>query len=401
MNVLSPYTRNVERNKRNIINLATAKLTTHNLVPFLNFTANEHFEKCYYNNMKETFRKEYVLKKKPVILRGLAKNWNAICNWKNIKQKYGKRNMQIQFSKFGKYDMLNELGEMEYSAVSQMKLNDFWNEYVDKNVKRYDCAYITEGSSSITKKSENITLNTSNENIMYHNVLNDAIINPENHSRINEFGHDSTFQQPFFEDPDFDATQHVTKSLLWIAAGDAVASPHRDLYHNFNVCIAGEKTFYLVPPLHFKEMGDIPRMSYRLSRMDIEGKQYSRKMIASNENEPMLTRGFSNVNLKDLYQKQQLITNNKKQSCTISKAVCLPGDVLYMPYNYYHHVFSKRDECNKSIAINFWQTCLFGVDIETDNDPCNGKQLENKIISNAVMKENLKRVNEFESRAYD
>ena len=43
------------------------------------------------------------MKKKPVILRGLANDWSAVSNWnktpKYVKKKYGKRNVQIQFSK--------------------------------------------------------------------------------------------------------------------------------------------------------------------------------------------------------------------------------------------------------------------------------------------------------------
>ena len=47
----------------------------------------------------------------------------------------------------------------------------------------------------------------------------------------------------------------MTKSLLWIAAGDAVAAPHRDLYHNFNVCISGAEE-YIALPKFFREAQD-------------------------------------------------------------------------------------------------------------------------------------------------
>ena len=77
------------------------------------------------------------------------------------------------------------------------------------------------------------------------------------------------------------------------------------------------------------------------------------------------------------------------------KGTCFSGDVLYMPYNFYHHVFSTSDNENKSIAFNFWQTCLFGVDIDSDES---AKKLEKNIMKNAIALENLKRIREFEER---
>ena len=102
---------------------------------------------------------------------------------------------------------------------------------------------------------------------------------------------------------------------------------------------------------------------------------------------------FSSLNFKELYE-------NKEDPMPL-KFTCLPGDVIYLPYNYYHHVYSTCDDENKSIAINFWQTSLFGIDIETDKDPFNGSQLEKEIVKNAVIVENLKMIEEYENRAYD
>ena len=36
----------------------------------------------------------------------------------------------------GIYDQTNSKGEMEYSAISSMTIEDFWKEYVDKKVPR-------------------------------------------------------------------------------------------------------------------------------------------------------------------------------------------------------------------------------------------------------------------------
>ena len=360
--------------------------------------SKKHLSKDEYNNLQDTFKKEYVLKKKPVLLRGLAKDWNAVSAWNNndtqqyVKNQYGNRKVQIQFSQNSKYDALNASGEMEYSAVSTMTVNDFWNEYVEKNVDRGDYAYITEGSSSITKKAERINENKdeSSSTITYRDILNDASFNTNSTDKNQTH---TIFQQPFFDDPNFNADKHMTKSLLWIAAGNAIAAPHRDLYHNFNVTISGKKVFYLIPPCKFKEVYDFPRMSYRLQRLDEEGLRYSKNMITSDEGDPLLTRGFSSLNFKELYE-------NKEDPMPL-KFTCLPGDVIYLPYNYYHHVYSTCDDENKSIAINFWQTSLFGIDIETDKDPFNGSQLEKEIVKNAVIVENLKMIEEYENRAYD
>ena len=58
--------------------------------------------------------------------------------------------------------------------------------------------------------------------------------------------------------------------------------------------------------------------------------------------------------------------------------------------------FSTSDNENKSIAFNFWQTCLFGIDIDSDEIP--QKNLEKNIMKNAIALENLKRIREFEER---
>ena len=295
----------------------------------------------------------------------------------------------------GIYDQTNFKGEMEYSAISSMTIEDFWKEYVDKKVPRNDYAYITEGSSSITKKEEKIENHKqkSKSSIgQYRDILIDAM--------GNSLGNKESYEQPFFDDPEFDCSQHMTKSLLWIAAGDAVAAPHRDLYHNFNVCISGAKEYYLLPPKFFREAQDFPRISYRLKRMDTTGNRYKKILIASDSGEAMLTRGFSSLNFKSLYEE---IVNTPtyrfhEDLFAPMKGTCFPGDVLYMPYNFYHHVFSTSDNENKSIAFNFWQTCLFGVDIDSDDS---AKNLEKNIMKNAVALENLKRIREFEERAYD
>ena len=56
-----------------------------------------------FERLETHFREHFVVKKKPVILRGLANDWSAVSNWnktpKYVKKKYGKRNVQIQFSK--------------------------------------------------------------------------------------------------------------------------------------------------------------------------------------------------------------------------------------------------------------------------------------------------------------
>ena len=101
---------------------------------------SKHLSKDEYNNLQDTFKKEYVLKKKPVLLRGLAKDWNAVSAWNNndtqqyVKNQYGNRTVQIQFSQNSKYDALNASGEMEYSAVSTMTVNDFCHVFISVKI---------------------------------------------------------------------------------------------------------------------------------------------------------------------------------------------------------------------------------------------------------------------------
>ena len=56
-----------------------------------------------FEQLENHFKENFVVKKKPVILRGLANDWSAVSNWnktsKYVRNKYGKKTVQIQFSK--------------------------------------------------------------------------------------------------------------------------------------------------------------------------------------------------------------------------------------------------------------------------------------------------------------
>ena len=84
---------------------------------------------------------------------------------------------------------------MEYSAISSMTIEDFWKEYVDKKVPRDDYTYITEGSSSITKKEEKIEnyKEKCEANIgQYRDILIDAMGKSLDNTK--------SYEQPFFDD---------------------------------------------------------------------------------------------------------------------------------------------------------------------------------------------------------
>ena len=135
--------------------------------------------------------------------------------------------------------------------------------------------------------------------------------------------------------------------------------------------------------------------------MDTTGNRYKKILIASDSGEAMLTRGFSSLNFKRLYEENVI----NSSTCQFDENSFAPMkehafQVMFCTCHitFYHHVFSTSDNENKSIAFNFWQTCLFGVDIDSDES---AKKLEKNIMKNAIALENLKRIREFEERAYD
>eukprot|EP00040_Diaphanoeca_grandis_P012412 m.62895 g.62895 ORF g.62895 m.62895 type:complete len:417 (+) comp23216_c2_seq2:164-1414(+) len=176
--------------------------------------------------------------------------------------------------------------------------------------------------------------------------------------------------QPFFRQADETALDHgkITKSLLWMSAGDTVARAHRDLFHNFHVVLAGTKTFYLVDPKHHKEVKDMVRPVVRQVRCE-NTLAYTTTPYLDGDGHQHQHAGHSAVDFKlshtGTLSKQHSFANN---DVTVYECTLEPGDVLYMPHDWYHEVHSTANDEGFSMTLNFWQESLWGWSLTDDRD---------------------------------
>ena len=108
-------------------------------------------------------------------------------------------------------------------------------------------------------------------------------------------------------------------SLLWISDGPAIASTHRDVYHNFNATIAGQKRFFLAPLTSFSVLDDQVRQRVRLE-VAADGQLRQGTPLG-------WMTGFSPADLSDP-------SPSVVETAELCVAETSPGDVLYIPPNW-------------------------------------------------------------------
>lgn len=144
---------------------------------------------------------------------------------------------------------------------------------------------------------------------------------------------------------------------LWVGDERAVTSFHKDHYENLYVVISGEKHFTLLPPV------DLPRMymeEYPVARYH----QNKDNVFEIVPEDPPRRVPWSAV---DPYPKKGEISAAMEKFplffegpppilCTVK-----PGEMLYLPSMWFHHVRQSPDIEGRTIAINFWYDMQFDV----------------------------------------
>jgi hypothetical protein len=153
----------------------------------------------------------------------------------------------------------------------------------------------------------------------------------------------------------------VSKSIVWISAGGTVARPHRDLFHNFHVVLAGTKTFHLVDPERHAEVKDVSRPCIRLQRGGEAGQFIKVPKEDARTGQQEWSAGFAGLEFSPALPKScNTDVRGKDGSGGSSGAACgdtivssgsvekgdgdgfevlrcelEPGDVLFMPHDWY------------------------------------------------------------------
>jgi lysine-specific demethylase 8 len=105
--------------------------------------------------------------------------------------------------------------------------------------------------------------------------------------------------------------------FMWFSSGGTKSVLHTDSFHNMHCVVSGEKRFIMLPPEYTKVIGP-------------EGEG----------------QGYYNLDVEAV----NMTAYPKMVDVPWYKAVLSPGDCMYIPYHWIHHVHS----INRNIGVNLW-----------------------------------------------
>ena len=165
---------------------------------------------------------------------------------------------------------------------------------------------------------------------------------------------------------------------FWMGNADSITSMHKDHYENLYAVVRGQKTIILHPPT---DIPCIPYETYKLARYkENNDGVFDIIDIYSDENDSsFLKPGQSDQDCSNLSDDD---AENGKSSdieliswiaidplnpdlgkypqytcCQQYKAVVFPGDLLYLPSLWFHHV----TQSDQTIAVNFWYDMEYDI----------------------------------------
>ena len=153
--------------------------------------------------------------------------------------------------------------------------------------------------------------------------------------------------------PDFlrcgGAARLVHSHMLWMSAGGTESVLHTDQYDNLNCVYAGTKRFWLVDSVFHPYFAD-PRCGW----YDADHAAKAAGDGAMSAEARRLQHGYGtfggriNVSAVDVTRFPCLA------NMPFREATLRPGDCLFIPRHWYHHVASDGDEARRSVALNLW-----------------------------------------------
>lgn len=133
---------------------------------------------------------------------------------------------------------------------------------------------------------------------------------------------------------------------FWFGDGRAVTSLHKDHYENIYCVISGQKTFLLIPPT------EQPFVPYELYQQAVykENEDGHFDIITADTSE--LVPWIAVDPLSPDTDRYPEFANVRPLEVTVG-----PGDVLYLPSLWYHHV----RQTHACIAVNFWYDMAYDI----------------------------------------
>ncbi|XP_062077129.1 lysine-specific demethylase JMJ32 isoform X2 [Humulus lupulus] len=145
---------------------------------------------------------------------------------------------------------------------------------------------------------------------------------------------------------------------LWIGNHLSETSFHKDHYENLYAVVTGHKHFLLLPPtdVHRMYIQDYPAAQYLYSQ---DTRDFTLEL-----DKPLRYVPWCSVNpypsvenkVEEMAKFPLFFQGPKPFECTVN-----PGEILYLPSMWFHHVRQSPDDSGRIIAVNYWYDMQFDI----------------------------------------
>lgn len=145
---------------------------------------------------------------------------------------------------------------------------------------------------------------------------------------------------------------------LWIGNHLSETSFHKDHYENLYAVVTGHKHFLLLPPtdVHRMYIRDYPASQYSYSQ---ENGDFTLELEKPPRYVPWCSvNPYPSAETKDeeMAKFPLYFRGPKPFECTVN-----PGEILYLPGMWFHHVRQSPDDRGRTIAVNYWYDMQFDI----------------------------------------
>lgn len=276
------------------------------------------------------FLRDYVSQNKPCLISNATLHWPALSSWSHdsylIQTLSSAAHVSVHLTPDGQADAL-------------VPLNDATLCFASAHVQRMPF-----------NQALNLITNHTSSLVAYAQQQNDCF-----RSEYSALSSDCESHIPWATEAIGSLPEAVN---LWIGNHRSVTSFHKDHYENLYAVVSGEKHFLLLPPTDFHRMyiKDYPAARYSYSQ---ETGELTLELEKEARNVPWCSVNPypSPENKESEMSKFPLYFNGPKPfECTVK-----PGQILYLPSMWFHHVRQSPDAGGRTIAINYWYDMQFDI----------------------------------------